>query len=161
MALPGFNELRVVTQFKMLGILCLSVAAGLAYAALRPARARAAAVLFSAVVVGLLLDGWLSDVPMAAPPDRWAEAEPNDRSEPILELPIGPDWDYAATLRAAAHHRRVLNGVSGYNPPHYDALVAGLQARDPAMLAAIASLSSFDLVVNRAADADGAFGRYA
>jgi len=161
MALPGFGELRVVTQFKMIGVLCLSVAAGLAYASLRPARARAAIGIFAVAVTGLLLDGWMAGVEMAAAPELWAEIEPADRAEPVLELPLGPDWDHAATFRGAAHHRRVLNGVSGYDPPHYVALAAGLEAREPAVLAAIASLGAYDIVVNRAADPDGTITRYA
>src|SRR5262245_6988232 len=158
MNLPGFNELRVVTQFKILGVLCLSVAAGLAYTQLPT---RSAATLFASAVISLLLDGWIAGVAMATAPEQWPKVEPLDRTEPILELPLGPDWDHAATFRAAMHHRRVLNGVSGYDPPHYVALVAGLKAREPAMLAAIASLGAFDIVVNRATDPDGSIASYA
>jgi hypothetical protein len=144
----------------MIGILCLSVTAALAYLRLRPVGRRSAATLFAAVAFGLLLDGWMTEVRMADAPALWSQVETPDRLEPILELPIGPDWDFAATLRAASHHRRVLNGVSGYNPPHYVALVAGLQARDPSMLGAIASLGSFEIVVNRSDDPTGALARY-
>lgn len=160
MALPGFGELRVPTQIKMIAILCLAVAAGLAYARLEPRRPRLRAALFSIAAAGMLLDGWFLGARMAEAPALWPEVEVAGRQEPILELPIGPDWDFTATYRAAVHHRRVLNGVSGYDPPHYAALVAGLQARDPAVLSAIASLGSFDTVVSRAADPDGALQRY-
>jgi hypothetical protein len=53
-----------------------------------------------------------------------------------------------------------MNGVSGYDPPHYEALRTGLQNRDPAMLTAIASLGSYDVVVRDAADADGGLRGY-
>jgi hypothetical protein len=43
---------------------------------------------------------------------------------------------------------------------HYAALRAGLDSRDPSMLAALASLGPFDVVVNGAADADSAWARY-
>jgi hypothetical protein len=161
MALPGFGELRVPTQIKMIAILCLAVAAGLAYARLDRLRPRIRTTVFSVAAAGLLLDGWFLGARTADAPAFWPEVEAAGRSEPILELPIGPDWDFTATFRAAAHRRRVLNGVSGYDPPHYHALVTGLQARDPAMLAAIASLGPFDIVVTRAADPDGALQRYA
>jgi len=161
MTLPGFDELRVVTQFKMFGVLSLSVAAGLAYVSVRPAHRTAAGAFCLLIAIGFLADGWMQSVPMASAPERWTEAEPADRHEPILELPLGPDSDYAATFRASAHRRRVVNGVSGYDPPHYVALVAGLKARDPAMLSAIASLGAYEIVVNREADADGALERYA
>jgi hypothetical protein len=161
MALPGFDELRVPTQLKMIVLLCLSVTAALAFDALRPRRHAAAAAFFAVAALGLLLDGWMSVVPMAEAPTLWPVVEPAGRAEPILELPLGPQTDFAATYRASLHHRRVLNGVSGYDPPHYPALKEGLAARDPAMLAAIASLGAFDIVVNRAADPDGAIASYA
>jgi len=161
MALPGFSELRVPTQIKMIAILCLAVTAGLAYARLDRLRPRVRTTLFSVAVAGLLLDGWFLGARTADAPGLWPQVEAAGRREPILELPIGPEWDFTATYRAAAHHRRVLNGVSGFDPPHYHALVTGLQARDPAMLAAIASLGPFDIVVSRAADPDGALQRYA
>jgi hypothetical protein len=110
MALPGFDGLRVVSRLWMVGVLCLSVAAGLAYARLQP-RSRLAAP-FALVAAGLLVDGWMERMPMEAPPATWAIVEPRGRLEPILELPFF-DNDYAATYRAALHGRRVFNGVSG------------------------------------------------
>jgi hypothetical protein len=160
MTLPGFNELRIPTQFKIPAVLCLSIAVGLAYPALRPSHPRFRIALVAVVTAGLLIDGWLLSVPMAAPPEIIGDAEPAGRQEPILELPLGPEWDAAATFRAATHRRRTFNGVSGYDPPHYFALAAGLRARDPEMLAAVASLSNLDVVVDRGADVDGAIASY-
>jgi hypothetical protein len=160
MALPGFTGLRVPTRFWMLGVLCLAVAAGLAFARVRPIRHRARRVMFVAVVLGLMIDGWLVRFPMAAAPELWPGVERRDRAEPILELPLGPEWDAAATYRSIWHRRRVVNGVSGYDPPHYDPLQAGLNAHDPAVLLALATLGAFDVVVDGRADADGSWGRY-
>ncbi len=161
MSLPGFNELRVPTQLKMIDIMCLAVAAGLAYRAIRPSRIKAATIAGVLLGGAILLDGWMLQASMAVAPERWAEVEPADRSEPILELPLGPDIDFAATFRAAWHHRRMLNGVSGYDPPHYNALRAGLAAHDPSVLIAIASLGAFDIVVDGERDPDGTHARYA
>lgn len=162
MTLPGFNELRVPTQLKMIHLLCLTVSAGLAYAACRVARGRAAAWIFAGVALGMMADGWTKTEPMEAAPATWHAAEPPDRHEPILELPMAHGWgDFAATLRGAIHHRRVLNGVSGYDPPHYAALREGLAERDAALLTAISSLGSFDIVVDGSTDPDGALARYA
>lgn len=161
MALPGFLELRSPARFWMLGVLCLSIAGGLSFDRLRPSRPGLHAVVWSAAALAILLDGWMPAMRMATPPEVRALVEPRDRREPILELPIGPDWDFAATFRAVAHERRVFNGVSGYNPPYYIALVSGLERRDPAVLAALASLGPFDVVVDGAADRDGAIARYA
>ena len=160
MGLPGFDELRVPTQIKMVYLLCLSVAGGLSLAALRPSRPGPARVLLGVVVAGLLLDGWLRSLPMAEAQPLWPIAEPADRAEPILELPLGPAYDAGATLRAAIHHRRVMNGVSGYDPPYYAALREGLDAHDPALLAAVATLGPLDVVVDGAVDPGGALARY-
>jgi hypothetical protein len=161
MALPGFDQLRVPLRFWMLGVLSLSAAGGLGFARLTRDATRAPALLIAALV-GLTLDGWIHSFRLAEPPSLRAEAEPADRRVPILELPIGGGWeqDWAATFRAAGHRRRVVNGVSGYNPPHYAALVSGLERRDPAMLDALASLGPIDVVVNRDGDPGGAIERY-
>ena len=58
------------------------------------------------------------------------------------------------------HRRRVVNGVSGYDPPHYLPLRVGLEGRDPATLLALASLGPLDVIVNGQEDPDGALERY-
>lgn len=160
MRLPGFNELRVPTQIKMVYLLFLSVAGGLSLAVLRPSRPGAARAVLGVVVAGVLLDGWLMRVPMVEAQPRWPIVEPASRAEPVLELPLGPAYDAGATLRAAVHHRRVMNGVSGYDPPHYAALREGLAAQDPALLMAVATLGPLDVVVDGASDPDGSIARY-
>jgi len=160
LAIPGFSELRVPTRFWMLGTLTLAIAAALGYRMIRPARARARTVAFTILAAALLVDGWMPTMRMADAPQQWAQVEVPGRPEPILELPIGEEGDYAATFRAGWHGRRVVNGVSGYNPPHYIALMAGLQNRDPATLTALASLGAIDVVVSHDQDRDGAIDRY-
>jgi len=165
MYLPGFNELRVPTQIKMVELLCLSVAAGLALASIRARldghqpRLRSW-MLAGVAAAGLLLDGWLWPMPMAEPQPLWATVEPPGRAEPLLELPLGPAYDAGATFRAARHRRRVMNGVSGYDPPHYAALREGLDARDPETLMAVATLGPMDVVVDGAADPGGRLAGY-
>jgi hypothetical protein len=159
--LPGFDGVRVPSRFWMPGVLCLSVSAGLALDAIRPGR-QALAIAFAVVAAsGILVDGWIKVMPMVAPFEHWPVVEASSRSEPILELPLGPYADWGATFRAAGHRRRVVNGVSGYDPPHYDALRVGLEHRDRAVLDALASLGALDIVVNGAQDPDGAWLRFA
>jgi len=160
MYLPGFDQLRVPSRFWMLGILCLATAAGLAFNRLLVHRGPVRVMMLSLTVCGVLLDGWIREMPMAAAPGPWPEVERGSDVQPILELPLGPEWDAAATFRSMWHRRRVVNGVSGYDPPHYAPLQAGLNAHDPAMLVALASLGSFDVVVNGAADPDGSWSSY-
>jgi len=160
MAVPGFDQLRVPTRFWMLGTLCLGVAAGLAFARLIPSRGRLRAAALLLLSAGVMLDGWTNGIGMAAAPPQWPRVERRGGTRPILELPLGPAWDAAATFRSMRHRRPVLNGVSGYDPPHYEPLKSGLGTHDPELLLAIASLGAFDVVVNAADDPGGALSRY-
>jgi F5/8 type C domain len=161
MYLPGFDSLRVPTRFWMLGTLCLGVAAGISFARYGPTRIPVRRAVFALAVAGFLLDGWTRGIGMAEPPQQWPKVERRDRMEPIIELPLGPSWDAAGTFRAMRHRRPVVNGVSGFDPPHYAPLQDGLNAYDPSVLLALSSLSAIDVVVNGAADPDGAWARYA
>jgi hypothetical protein len=166
MLVPGFDQLRVPTRFWMLGTLCLGVAAAIAFARLAPATGARRRLAFALLSVSLLLDGWTNGIGMAAAPQQWPRVEPRadtsggGRARPILELPLGPEWDAAGTYRAMRHRRPVMNGVSGYDPPHYEPLKSGLASYDPQLLLAIASLGELDVVVNGDADRDGAWKRY-
>jgi len=160
MYLPGFRELRVPSRFWMLGVLCLAIAAGLAYARLRVTRPSLRILVFLCASAGVLLDGWLREMPMAVAPDRTLKVERRDYIQPILELPLGPQRDAAATFRSIWHRRGVFNGVSGYDPMHYLPLQEGLDDRDPGMLLALSSFGSFDVIVDEAADSQGEWARY-
>lgn len=157
--LPGFMELRVPLRFWMFGVLCLTAAAAVSLRNLLPT-GRSRSVVLATIGMLFVVEGWMPAMRMVEPTERWSTVEPADLDVPILELPIGPEWDYDATFRAGWHHRRVVNGVSGYNAPQYVAVVAGLQARDPAALAALTSLGALDVVVNHTADADGSIASY-
>src|SRR5262249_30748427 len=98
---------------------------------------------------------------LADRPRFWPRVAGGDQGLPILGPRVGPAWDAAATYRSIWHRRRVVNGVSGYDPPHYAPLQFGLNDHDPAVLQALASLGAYDIVVNSAADRDGQLARYA
>ncbi len=157
MRIPGVAELRVPARLWLTGTLSLAVASGLAFARLSwGARSSLAAAV---VVAALVAEGWMPVMPMAPVPETWAVVEPASRTNAILELPLGPDFDAAATFRSLVHRRPVVNGVSGYEPPAYIVLERGLDARDPEMLAAITSIGAIDVIVDRAHDPDGSLLR--
>ena len=161
MHLPGFNGVRAPGRFWMLGLLCLALAAGLTYARFAPAAAARRRVVFAAIAAGILLDGWTIGIAMPDAPPHWPRVETRGRPEAVIELPLGPEWDAAGTFRALRHRRRVVNGVSGYDPPFYSTLQDGLNRFEPSVLPALASFGPLDIVVNGEADPDGAWARYA
>jgi hypothetical protein len=157
---PGFEQVRVPPRFWLIGIFCLSASAGLVLARVGRPGGRMRAGLFIAATCGVLLDGWLTGVPMSTAPQPWPVVEPSSRSVPILELPIGPGWDAPPTYRSIWHRRGVFNGVSGYDPPHYAPLRFGIDARDPAILHALATFGAFDVVIDNVWDKDGSLTRF-
>ena len=160
MSVPGFDGLRVPSRFWMMGVFCLSLSAGLAYSGLARARGWPRYAIGTVVAAAVIAEGWLTAMPMAAPPVAWTAMAGTDPKLPLLDLPLGPRWDNAATFRITGHGRRLFNGVSGYDPPHYAPLEAGLRLRDPGMLAAMASLGPFEVSIEHANDPDGQWQQY-
>ncbi|MBZ5556116.1 MAG: discoidin domain-containing protein [Acidobacteriia bacterium] len=147
MRLPGFDGLRVPARFAMLGVLCLSVAAGLAFARLAPAaRGRRRRLAWSLVAIGLLFDETAHGIAFPGLPPRMPLLESAADRAVVLELPAGnPSYDLQAMYRAMYHGRPLVNGYSGYFPPHYvvmqyagpddtDALVDAMTARGPLVI---------------------------
>ena len=160
MALPGFEGLRVPTRFWMLGTLCLAVAAALGLDRMLPRSGYLRAAVIAMLSVGVLADAWAGGMPMAPAPEHWVEVERRDSERPLIELPLGPEFDAAATYRAVRHRRRVVNGVSGYDPPHYGWLRRGLDERNPEALLAFTHFGPLDVVVDEANAEGSALARY-
>lgn len=146
MVLPGFADgFRVPARFAMVAAMTSAAAAALALrhrgAALSPRQSRSAGVALVAVA---LADGWIRPLPLhqlPAPLELPAALRPDDV---VLELPRGVLEDAAAMYRATIHGRRLANGMSGYQPPHYVALGQALEDGD---LDALAALPRSDEVV--------------
>ena len=155
MRLPFFaDSVRVPSRFAMLGILALSVTAGLAFHRLsRPGTRRMA---LAVVVTGILLDGWMQAMPLAAVPQSVYTLPRHERPAAVLELPLGDVWrDTAAIYRSTLHGVRSVNGYNGFEPIYYQALRRGLRDRDPGILTALASSGPILVAADNAADADG------
>jgi hypothetical protein len=119
--LPGGGGVRVPARFWLMSTLCLSIVAGVAASRLLAGRRPRAALLLTAVLsMGLLSDGWatIPAVPAPAPfPDEAAM-----RGHTVLALPIGDFQDVGPQFRAVVGGWRSVNGYSGYEPRHYEAL---------------------------------------
>jgi hypothetical protein len=139
LALPGFGALRVPARLGTLFVLCLSIAAGVGFAALT-ARidANRRSVLAAIAVLLIVFESWpvfrLMDAPKAIDALR---REPRD--EVVLELPLGlTERDVGALYRSIEHGHPVVNGYSGYQPPHYIVLQIALARGDWQVLDAVA-----------------------
>ena len=164
MHLPGFSSLRVPARFWMMSVLCLSVLAGMIFAELSRRSSRGRVWIAAIVSIAILSDGWVSAFPLVPVPPAWAvELCADATSSPggIVEIPLGyvPD-DTAAMYRSMRHRRPVVNGYSGYFPPHYSALRYGLNSHDPDMLNALAVTGTSFVIINDDNDRDGRWRRY-
>jgi hypothetical protein len=153
--LPGLSALRAPTRFAMLGVFCLALAATSALARiLARRRGRQGAITVAIVAAGVLWDGWLARLPIPDAPVHLALPE-EAPGVAVLELPVGEEQDTSAMYRGMGHRRPVVNGYSGYPPPHYLALRSGLLRGEPDVLEALRERGPLLVLVDGSAkDAD-------
>jgi hypothetical protein len=100
-------------------------------------------------------DGWVPQFPLEKAPPR-LELLDREASTPLLSLPLGHGFlDAIAMLHQTEHDHPLVNGFSGYQPPHYDPLTAGLAEGDRTVLTALQQYGPYLVRVDRAGDADG------
>ena len=141
---PGYEGVRVPARFAMIVALALSVLGGLAAARLPAGRPRAVGIALLAAA--FLAETHVLPFPLNAVSPLRGFATPEARvfrperapavyqelgrvaaDAVVLELPLGePDYDVRAVYYSTAHWRRLVNGYSGFFPPHYSALAAVL-----------------------------------
>ena len=157
--LPGFSGLRVAARFTMLAVLCLSTAAGLALARLTTAWPRRRFAFLVVILAGLIGDVWMQPMPLGVPPGRLEL--PNVRGAAVLELPADDARvNIAAMYRAISHRLPVINGYSGYTPPHYEILGLSAHRDDPSAILELARGRPLILVVSDRYDRNGHLRRY-
>ena len=98
-------------------------------------------------------------MPLADTPKPFAALGCGKAGGPIVELPLGDTYpDVAAMYRQMSHRRPLVNGYSGYFPPHYAALRFGLTLRDHDVLTELAARGVTDIIVDQRAGPGGALG---
>ncbi len=168
MFLPGFNSLRVPARFWMMTTLCFAVIGAILFDRLAAKLGKHRLVAAVAMSCLALSDGWVSQFPLARLPAPWKVEScspgpegPGLRTTALMELPLGdPFRDISAMYRSMSHARPLVNGYSGYFPPHYAALRFGLSLHDDDVLTQLASHGAADVVIDSAADRDGEWRRY-
>jgi hypothetical protein len=145
--LPGFAALRVPARFAMLALLCQAVLAALAFARWSPRLGNRRPIALIVLSVGVLADGWIRLPLVVAPspgPRNWSNVSA------VIELPPGePVVDFPALYRSMADGRRLVNGFSGYAPPHYLALAYALDHGQFSALEEIAAYGPVGIMVDR------------
>jgi hypothetical protein len=140
---PGFDGLRVPARFGMIVVLMLAVLGG--YGAVAITRWRWATPALVVVTYTLLLEGVVRPFPINGMGTLRDYATPEARvyrparapavyhrlaqedAVVLAELPLGqPDYDIRAMFYSIVHHGRLLNGYSGFFPPHYGLLALTL-----------------------------------
>jgi hypothetical protein len=139
---PGFDGLRVPARFAMIVAFMLAVLAGYgAQAATRYRAGRAALIVASTMflleatqipftVNGLeRLRGFTTPEARLYRPARapavYHEMARQPPASVLVELPLGqPDYDLRAMYYSTVHWRAIVNGYSGFFPPHYGQLAA-------------------------------------
>lgn len=141
---PGFDGLRVPARLGMIVTLMLAILAG--FGAHLISRLRAGRILLAVASVAFLAESVVDPfvVNGASPPDGFNQPEPRLyrparapgvykalAGEPdgavTAELPLGdPDFDLRAMFYSIVHGQRLMNGYSGFFPPHYGPLRAAL-----------------------------------
>jgi hypothetical protein len=148
--LPGLSEVRVPARFGMLLVLCLAVAAAIAFARFTATLSgRMRGVLATLVAAAVIAESW----PALTLADAATPIQALQRSDlvgPVIELPLGESWlDAPAQFRGIVHGRPVVNGYSGYAPPHYHLLSTALRLNDGDVLTGLTSTTPLVVVLNR------------
>jgi hypothetical protein len=166
MLFPGFNALRVPARFWMMAVLSLSIVGAILFDRLTARIGRARTLAAALVSIGIMADGWVRPFPLVPAPllsaaERCSTSQASSSGGALIELPLGePFHDVAAMYRAMSHGRPVVNGYSGYFPPHYASLRFGLDQLDDDVLTQLANHGVTTVVVNEADDRDGVWRRY-
>src|SRR6185436_8653973 len=110
-------------------------------------RRHGAAVLLTALLaIGLLSDGW-STIPAAPAPAAFPD-EAALRGQTVLALPIGNFQDFGPQYRAIVGGWRSVNGYSGYEPKHYEAVRQGARFEVDGVFAPFRARGDLFVVVN-------------
>ena len=115
-AVPGFRAIRVPSRWAVIAYVGAAVLIALVTAALARRHRLAGLVVPVALLVELYPGHIRYWMPNAEPPPVYEWLAKEGRG-PIIELPLDtPQSEYVYLLRATAHHRPMVNGISGFAP---------------------------------------------
>lgn len=153
---PGFRAIRVAARWALISHVGLALLVAIAVATITRRARWAGLVIALAFLAELTVPvRWYMAPTDIRPVDRWAASA---RPHAIIELPmLEHDTEYAVMLRATVHHRPVVNGVSGFDPPEYVRIVNLAQRWSDDLVPELARIGVTHVVVH--ADGLDAAGR--
>ncbi len=162
MTLPGFDSVRVPARFGTLFALALAVLVAIAVRRLTSSGTTRRWLPMAALVL-VLADGLVTiqAVPMLepVPANAW-------NVDAVLEIPLETYRDAAAMGGSFRHGLPVVNGYSGFGPPHYAILMSAIREGRMSALDELRRFGGLAVVVDETADEGriwlpllGAYGR--
>lgn len=153
MGLPGLENLRVPARFGIVAFLCLIVVIGRGLVPMVERLGRYRTAVLFAAGAGLVIDGWGGPIPAFTAPGPHALAIDARRVDAVVELPLGPpERDAAAQYRFKYHGIPVVNGYSGFAPPHYEVIRSALADGDGQGVLALRTIGRLWVIIDRKAD---------
>jgi hypothetical protein len=153
--IPGFRAVRVPARWALISHVGLALLIAIAVAAVTRRAAWAGIIIALAFLIELHQSiRWYMVPAGERPVDRWAASA---RPHAVAELPIVHENEYEVMLRATAHHRPVVNGVSGFDPPEYTRLANLCEQWSDDLVPELARIGVTNVVVH--ADSLDAAGR--
>src|SRR5712691_5790167 len=154
---PGFRAIRVPARWAVIAYVGLAILVAIAVEITGRLRAWGPVLLTIAFVCELWSAPvlWYMGVSHLPPVEKWIA---ENRPRALIELPMDPDDEYDAMLRATAHHRPMVNGVSGFSPPEYNHVRTLMEKGSDALVPELARLGVTDVIVH--ADNFRPVGRY-
>ncbi|MCA1584563.1 MAG: hypothetical protein LC791_07245, partial [Acidobacteria bacterium] len=147
MMLPGFDAARVPARFGTL--LALALAVLVAFALRRVAGPRPPLWVAGTALGAVLADGaaTVSAVPLpdTVPAEAWGV-------DVVLEIPIETFRDTAAMSGSLTHGRPVVNGYSGFGPPHYAVLRSAIREGRVSVIEELRRLGTLAIVADVATE---------
>ena len=162
MYFPGFSTLRVPARFWMMTTLCLAVIGALVFDYMTTKLGKTRTAIAAVVAAGVLADTWMSAMPLVDTPNTFAAMSCDGLGTgAIVELPLGDTYDDAAAMyRQMSHGRPILNGYSGFFPPHYAPLRIGLARREQDVVSRLAMFGVTNLIVSSGSGHRAGWNKY-
>jgi len=118
---PGFRAVRVPARWALITHAGLAILIAIAVALITRRAKWTGAIIAIAFLIELRDPiRWYMAPAEVRPIDRWAKSA---KPHAMVELPIDHNTEYEVMLHATAHHRPIVNGVSGFDPPEYSRIV--------------------------------------